>query len=282
MKYRDLPDQHPARQFSEDMLNNISIENDLLIFNGKICVPITARRWITSILHSAHAGKEAMLAEAKKYYYWANMQIEVAETARSCLKCIENSGTNQKQPEKLNQGRYPGEIVAIDPFEITGCKKYFLGIVDSYSVFPWCNAMSDCKTSTIIKNINQFIDYTNLRPLILQSDSGVQFASDDYKSWCKSMNITPQLSSPYHQQSNGAIESHVKELKKLIIEHNGQLSSEKFRNAMNRFRNHVSARVGKSRHEMLFGWPGRSDLPVMDTQICPIDREEAIMRKIEN
>ena len=96
------------------------------------------------------------------------------------------------------------------------------------------------------------------------------------------MNITPQLSSPYHQQSNGAIESHIKEMKKFIIEHNGQLSSEEFRNAMNRFRNHVSARTGQSRHEMLYGWPGRSDLPVLDTQICPIDREEAILRKIDN
>ena len=107
-KYRDLPDQHPARQFSEDMINNISIENNLLIFNGKICIPITARKWIIGILHSAHAGKEAMQQEAKRYYYWANMGIEIAEVARSCLKCIENSGTNQQQPEKLNQGRFPG------------------------------------------------------------------------------------------------------------------------------------------------------------------------------
>ena len=96
----------------------------LLIFHGKICVPLTARKWIISILHSAHAGKDAMQQEAKRYYYWANMGIEIAEIARSCLKCIENSGTNQQQPEKLNQGRFPGEIIALDPFEIDGCKRH--------------------------------------------------------------------------------------------------------------------------------------------------------------
>ena len=282
MKYRDLPDQHPARQFSEDMLNNISVENDLLIFNGKICIPLNARKWITSILHSAHAGRDAMLQEAKRYYYWANMQIEIAEVSRSCLKCIENSGSNQKQPERLNQGRFPGEIVCVDPFEIDGYKKPFLGIVDSFSGFPWCSVMPDSKTSTIIRHILQFIDYTNLRPLILHTDSGRQFISDEYKDWCKSMNITPQLSSPYHQQSNGGIESHVKELKKFIIEHGGQLSTEKFRNAMNRFRLHVSPRAGKSRHEMLYGFQGRCDLPILHNQINAIDREEALLKKVEN
>ena len=89
--------------------------------------------------------------------------------------------------------------MALDPFEIDGCKKPFLAIIDSYSGFPWCVVMPDIKTSTIIKHINQFIDWTNLRPLILQLDSARQFVSSEYKSWCKSMNITPQLSSPHHQ-----------------------------------------------------------------------------------
>ena len=142
--------------------------------------------------------------------------------------------------------------------------------------------MPDSKTTTIIKHINIFIDYTNLRPVILKSDSGRQFISTEYQNWCKSMNITPQLSSPHHQQSNGAIESHIKAMKRYIIEHDGQLSNEKFRSAMNRFRNHISLRVGRSRHEMLYGFPGRCDLPVLYNQIDPIDREEAIMRKIEN
>ena len=282
LKYKDLPDHHPARQFSEDMINNISFENDLLIFHQKICVPLTARKWIIGILHSAHAGKDAMVLEAKRYYYWCNMAVEIGEVARSCIKCIENSGTNQQQPEKLNQGRFPGEIVALDPFEIDGCKKIFLAIIDSYSSFPWCAAMPDSKTSTIIRYVNQFIDWTNLRPLVLQSDSGRQFISSEWKSWCKSMNITPQLSSPHHQQSNGAVEASVKLLKRYIIEHNGHLSGENFRNAMNRFRNHVCTRVGKSRHEMLFGFPGRSDLPILHTQISPADREEAMMKKIDN
>ena len=96
------------------------------------------------------------------------------------------------------------------------------------------------------------------------------------------MSITPQLSSPHHQRSNGAVESSIKLLKRYIIEHNGHLSGDNFRNAMNRFRNHVSTRVGKSRHEMLFGFPGRSDLPILYTQINQADREEAMMRKIEN
>ena len=282
VKYKSLPSQHPARQFSEDMINNICVENNLLIFNGKICVPLGARKWICDILHIAHAGKDAMLREARKYYYWSNMQIELIDKARSCIKCIENSATNQQQPEKLSVGKFPGEIIGVDPFEITGCKKTFLGIVDSYSTMVWCFAMPDSKAVTIIRYLNTFIDYTDLRPQIVQTDSGVQFSSQEYQDWCKSLNITRQLSSPYHQQSNGTVECHIRELKKFIIEHNGHLSSDNFRRAMNRFRNHISARTGKSRHEMLFGWPGRTDLPILSSQKSPVDREEAIMRKIEN
>ena len=83
-----------------------------------------------------------MVAEARNIYHWPNMNIEIGEVARSCLKCIQNAPTNQLQPQKLTLGSWPGHLITYDPFQIQGCKKTFLGIADSFSGFVcqrWTN-----------------------------------------------------------------------------------------------------------------------------------------------
>ena len=282
MAYNDLPENHPARQITKDMLDNMSMENELLIHNDKIFVPLTARKSVIETLHKAHSGKDAMIMEAKATYWWPNMNLEIADIARSCTKCIENSPSAQSQPVQMALGKWPGQLVAVDPFEIPGCKKTFLAIADSFSGFCWIYTMKDGKTSTIIKWLNNFIHQTDLRPMVIQSDFGVQFQSSEYNQWCDHWKITPQLSSPNHQASNGLVESHIKELKTILIEHNGQTDSMEYHIAMNRFRNHVVRRTGESRHSMLYGYKGRCDLPQLPIHFAPIDREKALQKKIDS
>ena len=56
-QYKYLPENHSARQLTESMLDNMCIEDELLIHNGEIYIPLTARKWIIDTLHGAHAGK---------------------------------------------------------------------------------------------------------------------------------------------------------------------------------------------------------------------------------
>ena len=50
------------------------------------------------------------------------------------------------------------------------------------------------------------------KPVRLRSDGGPQFRSE-FENWAKKENITHELSSPYHHQSNGHAEVTVREMK---------------------------------------------------------------------
>ena len=210
------------------------------------------------------------------------MNLEITDVARSCTKCLENAPSAQPQPLQMVLGKWPGQIIAIDPFEIPDCKKKFLAIADSFSGFCWVYPMKNIQTSTIIKWLNHFIQQTDLRPMIIQSDYGVQFQSEEYTKWCEQWKITPQLSSPNHQASNGLVEAHIKELKAILAEYNGQTDRLEYQIAINRFRNHVVKKTGESRHSMLYGYSGRTDLPQLPIHFGPIDRESALQKKIDS
>ena len=53
------------------------------------------------------------------------------------------------------------------------------------------------------------------KPVRLRSDGGPQFRSE-FEDWAKKENITHELSSPYHHQSNGHAEVTVREMKYLL------------------------------------------------------------------
>ena len=137
-RYKDLPEDHPSRHLSKQVTENMSLEHGLLVHHDKILVPQNARLDILAILHSSHRGTEAMIKDARKYYFWPNMNIEIADKVKSCIHCLENSPANQQQPLQQTLGTYPGSYMSLDPFPTTGSKKTFLAIADSFSGLFGC------------------------------------------------------------------------------------------------------------------------------------------------
>ena len=57
--------------------------------------------------------------------------------------------------------------------------------------------------------IGWFYEYG--QPLRLRTDNGLQFRTE-FDKWCESMGIVHEKSSPEHHESNGHVESAIKEL----------------------------------------------------------------------
>ena len=95
------------------------------------------------------------------------------------------------------------------------------------------------------------------KPVRLRSDGGPQFRSE-FEDWAKKENITHELSSPYHHQSNGHAEVTVREMKHLLtkMERNWQ----KFRLALREYRN-TPRFDGLSPSQWLTGYRQRTDAP---------------------
>ena len=73
-----------------------------------------------------------------------------------------------------------------------------------------------CKLDTsAITRIFEDWFYEHGQPLRLRTDNRPQFRTK-FDEWCESMGIVHEKSSPEHHESNGHVESAVKEMKKLL------------------------------------------------------------------
>ena len=103
----------------------------------------------------------------------------------------------------------------VRPWDIIGAdmctfdNKHYLCIVDYHSKFK---KTKDISADTLILTCK--IIFTEYRlPKKVMSDSGSNFVSGKFKTFCKSLNIEQAFLSSYHHQSNGQVEAGIKFIK---------------------------------------------------------------------
>ena len=90
--------------------------------------------------------------------------------------------------------------------------KQYLCIVDYHSKFLIVKKTKELSVDSLILTCKIiFTEYSVLKKIM--SDSGSNFISDKFKTFCKSLNIEQAFSSPYHHHSNGQMEVCIKFLK---------------------------------------------------------------------
>ena len=118
----------------------------------------------------------------------------------------------------------------------------------------WLTKLNTKSITTILED--WFIDMG--KPVWLRSDGGLQFESE-FEDWAKKENITHELSSPYHHQSNGHAEVTVREMKHLLTQ--TERNWQKFRLVLREYRNTPQFdRLSPS--QWLTGYRQRTDAPV--------------------
>jgi len=102
---------------------------------------------------------------------------------------------------------YPFEKVGVDIFKLS--RQYNLVTVDYFSNFTKIDVMPTISSREVIFALKcHFCRYGI--PKCLISDSGHQFSSDAFKSFCAKWSIVQYMSSSGHQQCNGQAEAAVK------------------------------------------------------------------------
>ena len=98
----------------------------------------------------------------------------------------------------------PWEVIGADLF--THNNKHHLCIVDYCSKFSINKKTEDLSADSRILMFKVIFAEHGL-PKKLMSDSGGNFVSDKFRTFCKSLNIEQAFSSSYHHQSNGQVEA---------------------------------------------------------------------------
>ncbi|UYV79648.1 K02A2.6-like, partial [Cordylochernes scorpioides] len=187
----------------------MSVIDGLLMRNSRIYIPKSLRSKVLNSLHEGHLGIEKCRGRARSSVWWPRISKEIGELVRNCPNCIEER-SNPQQPLIVSDfPSRPWEKVGIDHFYLKG--KYYLLIADYYSRFPELALLEDQTTHSTILHCKSIFARHGI-PEEVRSDNGPQFGLE-FKKFAKEYGFHHITSSPRFPQSNGFIESMVKNIK---------------------------------------------------------------------
>ena len=170
-----------------------------------------------------HAGRDSTYENIlKNHWYWYGMIEDIKLYIKKCPNC-----DNYKKYKKLKgkkkiiiengpHYRYVADLWYL-PKEIieNSNYKYVLDIVDHFSKWYYGYLLNTKEGPDVLKKIEIFIENFG-KPTILQTDNGKEFDNHYLNNYCNDNGIKLIHSSPYHPQTNGAVEVTHKEIQKYI------------------------------------------------------------------
>uniref|UniRef100_A0A3B3SWI2 Gypsy retrotransposon integrase-like protein 1 n=1 Tax=Paramormyrops kingsleyae TaxID=1676925 RepID=A0A3B3SWI2_9TELE len=213
------------------------------------------------LIHKSHLGMVKSKQRAREVLYWPGMNAEIEQVIRDCSTCADFQNRLPREPLKLTEAPlFPFEEVASDLFEFEG--KHYVLIVDYYSKYIEVEELKDLLCRSTIKALkSQFCCYGI--PTTLRTDNGPQFASEEFKDFCKDYGIIHNTSSPHTPHSNSEAEWAVQTVKKLWSK-----ADDKYLTLLD-YRTTRLETVGLSPAQLLMGRRPRNKLPAARVLLAP-------------
>lgn len=201
------------------VLENCSIENDLLLKNNRIYVPNSdalkldiVRRYHDSSL-AGHVGQFKTHELIARNYWWPAMRAFVNNYVASCDEC-QRCKTPRHKPfgtlQPLPIPKRPWASISMDfivKLPVSSGYDSILVVVDRFTKmahFIPCNENATSVQLAVLFLDNVFKHHG--LPEEMVSDRGSLFISNFWKGLMKLLNVNINLSTSYHPQSNGQTE----------------------------------------------------------------------------
>lgn len=193
--------------------NELTIENGVLMWGHRAIIPSAFRQQLLYEVHSAHLGIVKCKELVRSYFWWPNVDKDIASLVNNCDVCrMCQSNPKKCQPKSWPQTSRPMERVHIDfcgPIE----NHYYLVLIDAYSRWLEVVKMRSITTKQTISKLMQIFSVIGI-PDTLVSDNGTSLVSDEFEKFLASQGIKHLTSPPYHPASNGPAENGVRIFKK--------------------------------------------------------------------
>ena len=110
--------------------------DEVLLYNGRIVIPLPARVRVLKVLHSAHQGVTGMNLCAEQSVFWPCMREDIQNTRTACRTChiIAPSQANMPSAPSVVPD-YPFQHICSNYFKLHG--HHFAVVVDRFS--NWFN-----------------------------------------------------------------------------------------------------------------------------------------------
>lgn len=191
--------------------SELYVDRQCLMLGNRIVVPLSLRELILTELHASHLGIVKMKAIARSYVWWPKLDDEIEKLAKSCTLCLQNKDNPPRTTYVWKWPAKPGQRVHIDHLGPIHGKVYLL-ITDAYS--KWVDVVETPKLTSECTIEALRVYFANFGiPLVLVSDNGTSFTSEEFTKFTSRNGITHIKTAPYHPSSNGAAENLVKTFK---------------------------------------------------------------------
>ena len=211
---------------------------------------------------AGHSGFLRTYKRIKEFYKWDTMKKDIKKYVKRCPSCQVNK-TNfrpSKAPMEITStSNKPFERLALDivgPLPQTlNDNRFILTMQDDLTKFSYAVPIQNHEAQTVATELSKFITLFGIPKTIL-TDQGTDFTSRLMKDLTKLFDTKHLLSSPYHPQTNGALERSHLTLKDYLKHYiNGKQTDcdEFIIFAMMAYNTHVHKSTGFTPYETLFG-----------------------------
>lgn len=265
-----LPSKHTnikIQQLSE-MIKFIFPSKNISILNTMRIIPKDQEE-VTKILQEYHDSKLAghfgfhkTYTRIKESYYWPHMKADIRKYVKSCHSCQLNK-TNFKPTKQAMEitstAEIPFERIAIDivgPLPLTESgNKFILTLQDDLTRFCLAEPIPNHEALTVAKVLTKFFVQFGI-PKTFLTDQGADFMSELMKNLSNLFKTKHLSTTPYHPQTNGALERYhltLKDYLKHYIKPNQTDWDEYIQFAIFSYNTSVQKSTSYTPHELFFG-----------------------------
>ena len=222
---------------------------------------------------AGHLGIEKTKERVVNSFYWPGMFKDIQEYCSTCDICQKTA--RKRGDEKAPLGQPP---IISDPFykismyivgPLSRTKKgnrFILTIMDDATRYPEAFALKNVDAETIANTLVELFSRVGV-PRVILTDQGTNFTSKMIEELYRVMGIKGITTSPYHPQANGKVErfnATLKAVLKKLCSSNEEAWDELLPYALFAYREVPHEETGFSPFEMLYGWPVRGPLQILE------------------
>ena len=243
----------------------------------QIMVPTQYRKPLVELAHDGHLaghfGVRRTLAKLQQVFYWPGIRRDVTTHVKVCVVCQKVGKCNSKIPPAplINVPCVPEpfstiQIDIVGPLPKTSKgNEYILTMLDVSTKYLHAVPLRRISAKLIVEHLINFFGHFGM-PVILQTDGASYFTGRVFENALAELGIQHRVSSPYHPQTQGAVERSQQTIKSVL-----RKFSEEFQGAWDSdlpfllisMRDAVSDSTGLTPYELVFSHQVRGPLHVV-------------------
>lgn len=260
---------------SKDLKKMVAWWKDLIVEDNLVKIlsskedprTIIPRTWREEVLRqvhdvpqAGHLGVKKTLRRVRARFLWPSLRTDVERYVASCVHCQQIKGNATRELLQPLVSSAFNELLSCDlvgPIsESKSGNNYIVTMIDHFSKWTECIPIPDKSSGTVVQSVvdNWFCRYGT--PGTILTDQGTEFEKEFRDSLIKTFKIKKVRTTPFHPQTNGALERYHRTLRQILqtltdsFDENWDL---KIPMAMFAYRSSVHATTDHEPYEILFG-----------------------------